>query len=375
MTALFFQKFWHLIGSDITSVVIDCLSSQRMLKSVNYTHIALIPKVANPDSLGQFRPISLCNVLYKLVSKVFANRLKKVLPQIISDSQSAFVQGRLITDNVLLAFEALHYMKNKRKGGVTHVAAKLDMSKAYDRVEWPYLKAVLLKLGFDDSWVDLIMECVSTTSFSIVLNGSPKGHIIPSRGLRQGDPLSPFLFLICAEGLTSLIRRTESQRLIQGLAISRGGPRFSHLFFADDSIVFCRATSKECQVLIDVLKLYEDASGQKLNMEKTSLFFNSNTSKHMKEVIQSMMGARGTNQLEKYLGLPPIIGRSKRRAFEEIKNQVRKKVGGWKEKILSQARKKILIKAIAQAIPTYAMSVFRLPVSLCDEINSLLSNY
>ena len=251
MTALFFQKFWHIIGSDITSAVIDCLSSQRMLKSVNYTHIALIPKVANPDSLGQFRPISLCNVLYKLVSKVLANRLKKVLPQIISDNQSTFVQGRLITDNVLLAFEALHYMKNKRKGGVTHVATKLYMSKAYDRVEWPYLKAVLLKLGFDDSWVDLIMECVSTTSFSIVLNGSPKGHIIPSRGLRQGDPLSPFLFLICAEGLTSLIRRTESQRLIlKAWLLAEGDQGFLTYFLQMIASYFAKQHQKSAKFLL-----------------------------------------------------------------------------------------------------------------------------
>ena len=166
-----------------------------------------------------------------------------------------------------------------------------------------------------------------------------------------------------------------NQKLIQGMAISRGGPRFSHLFFADDSILFCKASVEECQVLKDVLKLYEDASGQKLNMEKTSLFFSSNTSDTVKEEIQSRLGARGTNQLEKYLGLPPIIGRLKHKTFEDIKSRIGRKVGGWKEKLLSQAGKKILIKAVAQAIPTYAMSVFRLPSSLCDEINSMISNY
>uniref|UniRef100_A0A2N9I4W7 Reverse transcriptase domain-containing protein n=1 Tax=Fagus sylvatica TaxID=28930 RepID=A0A2N9I4W7_FAGSY len=346
MSALFFQKYWHVIGTDITSAVLDCISSRKLLKSVNYMHIALIPKVANPESMGQFRPISLCNVLYKLVSKVLVNRLKQVLSKIISDSQSAFVPGRLITDNVLLAFEALHYMKNKRRGGVTHLAAKLDMSKAYDRVEWSYLKAVMLKMGFDCRWVDLMMECISIVSYSILLNGTPTGHIIPSRGLRQGDPLSPYLFLICAEGFTSLIRKAENQKLIQGISISRGGPRFSHLFFADDSIIFCRAKIEECRALREILKLYEDASGQKLNMEKTSLFFSANTPEAVKEEIQTEMGVLSMNQMEKYLGLPPII-----------------------------AGKEVLIKAVAQAIPTYAMSVFQLPVACSNEINSMLSNY
>uniref|UniRef100_A0A2N9G3M1 Reverse transcriptase domain-containing protein n=1 Tax=Fagus sylvatica TaxID=28930 RepID=A0A2N9G3M1_FAGSY len=288
MSALFFQKYWHVIGTDITNAVLDCISSRKLLKSVNYTHIALIPK----------------------------------------------------------AETALHYMKNKRRGGVTHLAAKLDMSKAYDRVEWSYLKAVMLKMGFDCRWVDLMMECISTVSYSILLNGTPTGHIIPSRGLRQGDPLSPYLFLICAEGFTSLIRKAENQKLIQGISISRGGPRFSHLFFADDSIIFCRAKIEECRALREILKLYEDASGQKLNMEKTSLFFSANTPEAVKEEIQTEMGVLSMNQMEKYLGLPPII-----------------------------AGKEVLIKAVAQAIPTYAMSVFQLPVACSNEINSMLSNY
>jgi hypothetical protein len=134
---LFFikKKIWHIVGSDITQAILDFLHSGQMLKSVNYTHIALIPKIKSPDLMSQFRPISLCNVIYKIISKVLANRFKQVLNLVISDSQSAFVPRRLITDNVLVAFNALHYMKSKRKGRSTHMAVKLDMSKAYDRVE------------------------------------------------------------------------------------------------------------------------------------------------------------------------------------------------------------------------------------------------
>ncbi len=135
MNALFYQKFWHIIGNDVTSAILDFLQSGQMLKSINYTHIALIPKILAPDSMTHFRPISLCNVLYKIISKVLANRLKPILNHVISGSQSAFVPGRLITDNILVAFEALHYLKTKRKGRSTHMAVKLDMSKAYDRVE------------------------------------------------------------------------------------------------------------------------------------------------------------------------------------------------------------------------------------------------
>ena len=132
MSAIFFQTYWHIVGHDFTLPVLDFLNTGCMLCSVNFTHIALIPKTKSLESLSQFRPISLCNVIYKTISKVLANRLKVILPSIISDSQNAFVPGRLITDNIMVAFETLHYMKTKRKGRTTHMAVKLDMSKAYD---------------------------------------------------------------------------------------------------------------------------------------------------------------------------------------------------------------------------------------------------
>jgi hypothetical protein len=153
----------------------------------------------------EFQPISLCNVIYKIISKVLTNRLKSILPQIVSESQSAFVPGRLITDNILVAFETLHHMHQQRNGKSGSVALKLDMSKAYDRVEWKYLERVMQQMGFHEKWVNIMMECISTVSYSILINGEPHGYIKPSRGLRQGDPLSPYLFLFCAEGLHSLL--------------------------------------------------------------------------------------------------------------------------------------------------------------------------
>ena len=134
--------------------------------------------------MSEFRPISLCNVIYKIISKVLANRLKPILNDLISESQSAFIADKLITDNVLIAFESLHHMKTNCTGRTGFMALKLDMSKAYDRVEWSFLENFLLKIGFQESWVAMIMECITTVMYSILVNGEPKGLITPTRGLR-----------------------------------------------------------------------------------------------------------------------------------------------------------------------------------------------
>ena len=375
MSPLFFQKYWSIVGEDVCAAVLDCLHSSRMLKAINFTHIALIPKVKNLDNLSQYRPINLCNVLYRIVAKVIYNRLKKVMPFIIFDSQGSFVPGRLITDNILVAYELLHTMKQKRKGGKKHVAIKLDMSKAYDQVEWNYLKAVMLKLGFHSKLIDLIMECVSTVSYSILIGEEPVGRVVPGRGLRQGDPLSPYLFLLCAEGLSSLLRKAKAENLISGMAVSRHGPIVSHLFFADDSLLFYKASVEACEFLKEVLNVYGRASGQRLNEEKTGLFFSNNTNEMTRSSIQRVFGAPRNSNIGKYLELPSLVGRDKRKVFEDIKTRVWQKLQGWKSKLVSQAGREILIKVVVQAIPSYAMSVFRLPFGLCDELERMVQSF
>ena len=184
MNALFYQNFWHIVGDDVTNAVLHFLNSGIMDPEINYTYIVLIPKLKSPEKMSDYRPISLCNVIYKIISKVLANGLKKILPQLISPTQSAFVPGRLITDNILVAYKTLHIMHRCKKGKKRSLALKLDISKAYDRVEWAFLKSIMVKMGFLDVWIDRVMCCVSTSSFSIEINGKVYGNIIPSRGLQ-----------------------------------------------------------------------------------------------------------------------------------------------------------------------------------------------
>ena len=146
MPPIFFQKFWNTVGDDVVEVVLSCLNFGTILPGLNHTFISLIPKVKSP--VTEFRPIALCNILYKLVSKVLANRLRKVLPHIISDFQSAFQSDKALSDNILVAFELLHHMKRRKSRKTGHMALKLDMSKAYDRLEWIFLQRIMEKMGF-----------------------------------------------------------------------------------------------------------------------------------------------------------------------------------------------------------------------------------
>ena len=291
------------------------------------------------------------------------------------ENQSAFVSDRLIIDNVLVAHEIMNHIKNKRQGKWGEMALKLDMGKAYDRVEWGCLQQIMLKLGFHENWVRIVMKCVSPVTYAVCINGIPRGEIKPMHGLRQGDPLSPYLFILCAEGLSALLHKAVQNKSLKGVAASARGPKISHLFFADDSLIFGKATVQECLEIQRVMQVYEASSGQQLNRNKTSLFFSRNTGNGTKEAIKAMFGAQIIKPHESYLGLPSLVGRSKRNSFAQLKERVANKLAGWKEKLLSNAGKEILIKAVAQAVPAYTMSCFKLPNTLCDELTGMVKQF
>ncbi|XP_074315228.1 uncharacterized protein LOC141651412 [Silene latifolia] len=370
----FYQTYWHVVGQRVVATVLGILRGEVSPEQINKTYIVLIPKKKASDKIRDFRPISLCNVVYKLVSKVLANRLKLFFGDIISENQSAFTPGRLISDNILIAFEVFHHMKNNRNSE-GYMAIKLDIAKAYDGVEWCFLHGVLMTMGFDGTWVNRVMDCVSSVTFSVLINGGPSRDFRPSRGLRQGDPLSPYLFLLCAEALSNMMRRAVENNTIHGIRVSPTAPAISHLLFADDSIFFVRATVEEAEAVNGILRRYETASGQLVSLDKTTVSFSKGVSDGRRDSVAERLGVSVIEEQARYLGLPTVIGRSKKVITDIIRDKLCKRLQGWRGKILSRAGKEVLIKVVANSLPTYVMSVFKIPANFCEELRSIVSRF
>ena len=213
----------------------------RFVKSLNTTFLALIPKKQTVEDFKDLRPISLVGGLYKILFKVLANRIKRVMDKVISKSQNAFVEGRQILDAVLIAHELVDSSLRRNKCGLV---CKLDIEKAYDSINWEFLYQVLGRMGFGSRWLNWMKWCISTAFFSVLINGSSAGFFQSSRGLRQGDPLSPYLFVIGMEALSCLINRAVDGNYLFGSRIANGRGEelyISHLLYADDTLIFCEA--------------------------------------------------------------------------------------------------------------------------------------
>jgi hypothetical protein len=370
----FFQQCWHHVGPSVVREVSSIFTKGKMPEFLNSTLISLIPKCLGPEVFGHFRPISLCNTVYKVVTKIIVNRIRPLLDQLVSPYQAAFVPGRRGVDNVIIAQELIHSMSKKR-GASSQFAVKIDLEKAYDRLEWSFIREVLLFFKFPLHLVNLILDCVSSSSISILFNGGRLPPFKPSRGIRQGDPLSPYLFILCMEYLSLRIFEATQDKTWKPIKASRRGPFFSHLFFADDLMLFSGTSEKSCLAMKKVLDNFCALSGQKISLPKSKIFFSPNTKSDLRLKVTSILGISETCDLGKYLGFPLKLSGRNFRDFNFIVEKVQAKLASWKAKLLSLAGRVVLIQSVTSAIPSYYMQNSVLPSRVCSELDKLNRNF
>jgi len=247
----FFKGWWGIVKKDILDVVENSRKNRTVLKAFNTLFISLIPKQDDSMTLDRFKPIELCNVVYKIISKIIANRLKPLLPTLVSEEQTGYVEGRQILNNIIQAHEVVHSIISNRQAGMI---MQLDLEKAYDKLNWAYIRKVLIAYGFDHNRVGWVMALITTSSSSILLNGSPSKPFNPTRDLRQGDPLSPFLFILMMEGLDQAINSSKAEGKIRGLKLIVNGSALTHQQFVDDIMLQGTPMVREALAYKQILK-------------------------------------------------------------------------------------------------------------------------
>eukprot|EP00253_Pinus_taeda_P008568 PITA_08568 len=370
-TINFYKVCWEIVKNDIWEVVEDSRRSKTILKSLNSTFITLIPKEEEANTPEKFRPIALCNVIYKIISKVIANRLKIILLGIISQEQSSYVEGRQILDNILLAQEMIHSLHSRKVAGML---IQLDLSKAYDKVSWTYLEAILKAFGFSQPWIKWVLELIKSTRYSVLVNGTPSMPFSPSRGIRQGDPLSPFLFVILMEGLSRLIAKKKEDVQIRGLQPIRSYPATTHQQFVDDTMLHGTPTMKEATAYKDILHLFSKASGMEINFAKSTIFF-FNTHQAVQSHLSRLLGFRIGSLPSRYLGAPLTLKPWQKNHWEKILANMERRCKHWTNRALNFAGRLVLTKAILQAIPQYMLLILPAPKGVLDQIRSIQRSF
>ncbi|CAM8931867.1 unnamed protein product [Rhodiola kirilowii] len=374
--AAFFQQHWNIIKTDFLSLCLSVLNDGVIPPTVNDTLIVLIPKQKNKvEKMEELRPISLTTVASKVIAKAIVNRLQLVLPEVISAEQSAFLKGHLITDNFIIAHECAHFIKNVTRGKKIVGSLKLDMSKAYDRMEWDFLELIMIQLGFDKGWVRRIMNYVSSVRYCVRVNDNVSDFLIPQRGLRQGDPLSPYLFIICTEWISYYLHSLHHNAQIKGLRICRRSPYLTHLFFADDALFFFGANHHTAPIFRDVLAIYEHLSGQLINYDKSEVVLSRNASEEIKKSFNEALRVKIVGHHKKYLGLPLVLDRKFSTNFMEILDRAERRTTGWCTINLSSGGKEVLIKAVLQALPQYFMHCFLIPGCILTKLEIILRKF
>jgi hypothetical protein len=360
----FIKEFWNLMKHEVRIMFDQFAGIDSIPRCLLSYFLTLIPKVKSPQELGDFRPISLLGCWYKLLSKVLANRLASVIGVLIPKYQSAFLKGRQLVEGVVVVNEVIDYARKTRNNCMIF---KVDFEKAYDSVDWNFLDYMLERFGFSSKWRSWMKACVWGGNLSILVNGSPTDEVPIKRGLKQGDPLAPLLFLLVAEGFGGMMRKAVVIERFQPFLVGGENLPISLLQYADDTLCIGNATVDNLWVLKAVLRGFEMASGLKVNFWK-SCVMGLNVDDDFLQMTSDFLNCKIGRTPFKYLGLPVGANPRKMSTWEPMLNVVRRRLGAWGNKYVSLGGRIVLINAVLNAIPTFYLSFLKMPKKVWKEL-------
>ncbi|GJW33456.1 RNA-directed DNA polymerase, eukaryota, reverse transcriptase zinc-binding domain protein [Tanacetum coccineum] len=366
----FYRHFWPVIEYDVYMAVNHFFIHGEIPPGCNSSFIALIPKVPDANLVKDFRPISLIGSIYKIIAKILSNRLVNVLGDIVNEVQSAFIAERQMLDGPFILNEILQWCTKKKKKTLIF---KVDFEKAFDSIRWDFLDDVLKEFGFRCKWRNWIQSCLTSSKGSILVNGCPTNEFQFYKGLKQGDPLSPFLFILVMESLHLSFQRIVNAGMFKGIVLDQS-LCLSHMFYADDAIFLGEWSDGNISTLIHVLKCFFHASGLKINLNKSKIM---GINVESAQVIQAAakLGCLVLKCPFYYLGTRVGGSMTRVQAWQEIVEKVKSRLSKWKSKTLSIGGRLTLLKSVLGSIPVFHMSIFKVPSKVLHILESIRSHF
>lgn len=360
----FYKKFWDLIKNDLFELLSDFQKGLLNVERLNYGIITLVPKTKDAAQIQKFRPICLLNVSFKIITKVLMNRIYHVMCYIISKNQSAFLKNRYILEGVVILHEILNSLHHKKQSGILF---KVDLEKAYDKVNWVFVHRMLVSKGFPDQWCDWIMKVIKGGKVAVKVNDEIGPLFQTHKGLRQGDPLSPLLFNLAAEALTLLVQRAEEHSLLEGLGNNEEN-KISILQYADDTIFLLPDNLEYARNLKFILCLFEQLSDLKINFHKSEVFCIGEA--RDRKVLFSQLFTCNIGDLPmRYLGVPIDQKRILNKDRKTAENTMESKLSCWQGRLQSIGGRLILINSSLSYVPLYMISFYRLPTGVKERMD------
>ncbi|XP_022865107.1 uncharacterized protein LOC111384987 [Olea europaea var. sylvestris] len=367
----FFKKAWNIVGVNFMGAIKKFFYSCSLLKQTNHTVIALVPKGTHATSLGDYRPIACCNGFYKVITEILSCRLRPILGTIVDQVQVAFVEGRSMTENIHLAQELLRQYNRKRVA--PRRLLKIDLKKAFDSVDWSFLESVFHGLNFPSKFIHWVMECITTPSYSIALNGSLHGFFKGKKGLRREDPLSPFLFVISLEYFSRILKgATDNSKF--NFHAKFGALKITYLAFADDLMIFSRGDQTSVVILMDCLSNFGKASGLRMNVDKSCLYTASINGQELDNIYGLTNMSMGLMPFC-YLGISLAAQKLKISSYDVFINKISAYICAWYKASLSYAGRAKLVRAILQGVECFWLSIFLISATVTSRVICLCRKF